>query len=85
MRLTGSGRLMREGDTSYNPHTGLQVRKTSEGVVVEVANLKVWRRFKAAQERNLRQQIVSPPLSPQVRERQARAAANLGGHRFGVS
>ena len=79
MKLSGSGRLMEVGDVSYNPFTGLQIRKASEtSVVQEIGNLRKWRRFKAAQERNLRQPIPDPPVSPLVAEKQIRAAENFG-------
>lgn len=62
---------MQTGDTWYNEHTGLQERKTVQGVVLEIADTNVWRNFKAAQERNLQQRIADPPLAPQARIRQA--------------
>ena len=93
MKLTSTGRPLQPGETRPIGDTGLQIRKLPNdgGVVQEIANLRQWRKFAAAQnkhlftkrERDAGARIPEPPLSPQVRAKQLRASQHLTTYQKG--
>lgn len=93
MDLAAKGRMMAAGETSPVGDTGLQIRKLpgEDGLVIqEIAHLGKWRKFKEAQNRRFFTEaqrkegatIPDPPVSPELAEKQRRAAENLGKHQF---
>ena len=90
MNLHARGQLMQVGETSPVGDTGLQIRKTEKGVIQEIAHLGKWRKFREAQNKRFFTEaqrkegatIPDPPVSPELAEKQKRAAENLGAHQF---
>ena len=80
--LSASGRLWQVGDTWEYWHNGTRERKTHEGVVLEIFNLKKWREYKAAVKRKTKRELQDLPLAPEVVARQQRAKLNLGDYQI---
>lgn len=79
--MQATGRKLGVGETYPGPAPGLQIRITARGALLEIANLKQWRAYKARAERRLGP-IPDPPLAAAVQARQARAAQHLTPHHY---